>query len=133
MMASYRIIAWKDIPATVEARDDADAVTLPLSERFQALIERTLETPDTWEVALSGGADKKEAFERLIVEDKLGALALLRNLRNMAEAGVDRELIRVALEKMDASRVLPHRFIAAARAVVMQTRMPTRCKGSRAA
>ncbi len=38
-MARYRIIAWKDIPATVEARDDADAVTLPLSERFQALID----------------------------------------------------------------------------------------------
>jgi hypothetical protein len=38
-MASYRIIAWKDIPATVEARDGADAVTLPLSERFQALID----------------------------------------------------------------------------------------------
>jgi hypothetical protein len=38
-MASYRIIAWRDIPATVEARDDADAGTLPLSERFQALID----------------------------------------------------------------------------------------------
>jgi hypothetical protein len=38
-MASYRIIAWKDIPASVEARDGAEAVTLPLSERFQALID----------------------------------------------------------------------------------------------
>jgi hypothetical protein len=38
-MASYRIIAWKDIPATVEARDDADHVTMPLSDRFQALID----------------------------------------------------------------------------------------------
>ena len=38
-MASYRIIAWKDIPASVEARDGADAVTLQLSERFQALID----------------------------------------------------------------------------------------------
>lgn len=38
-MARYRIISWKDIPATVEARDDADAVTLPLSDRFQALID----------------------------------------------------------------------------------------------
>ena len=38
-MASYRIIAWKDIPASVEARDEADAVTLPLSERFQALLD----------------------------------------------------------------------------------------------
>ena len=38
-MASYRIVVWKDIPASVEAHDDADAVTLPLSERFQALID----------------------------------------------------------------------------------------------
>ena len=38
-MATYRIIAWKDIPASVEARDAADAVTLQLSERFQALID----------------------------------------------------------------------------------------------
>lgn len=38
-MASYRIIAWKDIPASVEARDGDDVVTLPLSERFQALID----------------------------------------------------------------------------------------------
>jgi hypothetical protein len=38
-MASYRIIAWREIPATVEALDDADHVTLPLSERFQALID----------------------------------------------------------------------------------------------
>jgi hypothetical protein len=38
-MASYRIVAWRDIPATVEARDGGDAVTLPLSERFQSLID----------------------------------------------------------------------------------------------
>ena len=38
-MATYRIIAWKDIPASVEARDAAGQVTLQLSERFQALID----------------------------------------------------------------------------------------------
>ena len=38
-MARYRIIAWKDIPASVEARDGADSVTLQLSERFQMLID----------------------------------------------------------------------------------------------
>ena len=38
-MATYRIIAWQDIPASVEARDGADSVTLQLSERFQALID----------------------------------------------------------------------------------------------
>jgi Virulence factor len=38
-VAVYRIVAWKDIPASVEAHDDADHLTLPLSERFQALID----------------------------------------------------------------------------------------------
>jgi hypothetical protein len=38
-MATYRVIAWKDIPAVVEASDGAEQVTVPLSERFQALID----------------------------------------------------------------------------------------------
>jgi len=38
-MATYRIIAWQNIPAAVEVRDDNGQVTLQLSERFQALID----------------------------------------------------------------------------------------------
>ena len=84
-------------------------------ELFKKLAEGTLEVPDTWEVALSGGADKKETFTRLLSERKLGALALLRNLRNMQQAGVDMDLIKDALENMKVERVLPFRFISAAR------------------
>lgn len=84
---------------------------------FFKLAENKLETPDTWEVALSGGADKKETFERLLREEKLGYLALLRNLRNMKKAGVDKKLVEYALASGDDSRVLPFRFVAAARAV----------------
>ena len=84
---------------------------------FKALVDRTLTPPDTWEVALSAGADKREAFERLLREGKLGYLALLRNLRNMVEAGVDEGLMREAiLARRGAGRVLPFRFVAAARA-----------------
>ena len=82
---------------------------------WKRLIEGRLETPDTWEVALSSGADKHEAWERLLRERKLGALALLRNLRNMQQAGVDEQLILTGLEQMKTGRVLPFRFIAAAR------------------
>lgn len=82
---------------------------------WKALAEGTLATPDTWEAALSGGADKRETWTRLMSERKLGALALLRNLRNMHAAGVDRALIREALAAMNVSRILPFRFIAAAR------------------
>lgn len=82
---------------------------------WKRLITGELATPDTWEVALSSGADKREAWERLLSERKLGALALLRNLRNMKEAGVSEGTVLDALHRMKSDRVLPFRFIAAAR------------------
>jgi hypothetical protein len=82
---------------------------------WKRLVNKELKTPDTWEVALSGGKDKKETWERLIKDEKLGALALLRNLRNMDEVGVDKKLIKKYLTSLDCSRVLPFRFITAAR------------------
>jgi 60 kDa SS-A/Ro ribonucleoprotein len=85
------------------------------AEVWKKLAGKTLESPDTWEVALSAGADKRETFARLLQERKLGALALLRNLRNMIEAGVDEALIRDGIRSMNAERVLPFRFITAAR------------------
>ena len=38
-MATWEIVAWRDIPAMVEARDAEGSVTLALSDRFQALID----------------------------------------------------------------------------------------------
>lgn len=38
-MATYQIVVWKGIPASVEARDGADTVTVSLSEKFQMLID----------------------------------------------------------------------------------------------
>lgn len=84
---------------------------------WERLINNELKTPDTWEVALSGGADKKESFERLLKEGKFGYLALLRNLRNMEQANVDRGLIKeTLLARKGAQKVLPFRYVAAARA-----------------
>lgn len=85
------------------------------ADLWKRLVDGKLVTPDTWEVALSSGADKREAWTRLLSENKLGALALLRNLRNMIEAKVDAKLIKSGIEAMDVRRVLPFRFIGAAR------------------
>lgn len=82
---------------------------------WKALADGTLAAPDTWEVALSSGADKRETWERLIGEGKLGGLALLRNLRNMEQAAVPDVTIRGALNSMQVGRILPFRFLAAAR------------------
>jgi 60 kDa SS-A/Ro ribonucleoprotein len=84
---------------------------------WKKLAENELESPDTWEVALSAGADKKDVFERLLRDNNLGYLALLRNLRNMVEAGVGRDLISDGLRNAKGfDRVLAFRFVAAARA-----------------
>ena len=81
---------------------------------WKKLVESTLEPPDTWEVALSAGKDKRENFERLLREGKLGGMAVLRNLRLMLASGVDPKLIRERLDK-GVARALPFRFVTAAR------------------
>jgi 60 kDa SS-A/Ro ribonucleoprotein len=81
---------------------------------WKKLVENTLESPDTWEVALSAGKDKRENFERLLREGKLGGLAVLRNLRLMVASVVEPQLIRERLGQ-GVARALPFRFVAAAR------------------
>jgi hypothetical protein len=90
---------------------------------WKKLIEGTLETPDTWEVALSTipkdvkdkESYKKGIWERLLTERKLGALALIRNLRNMTGLKVKKKLIKDGIKNLNGSRVLPFRFISAAK------------------
>src|SRR5580658_5312603 len=82
---------------------------------WKELVDGTLASPDTWEVSLSSGKDKRETFERLMAEKKLGGLALLRNLRLMQKAEVPRATIADAIEAMRTDRILPYRFITAAR------------------
>ena len=118
-------LAKYDRPGPVRLRDvlflvHAKPKAAEQAETWRKLAGKELDSPDTWEVALSGGADKRDTFERLLREGKLGYLALLRNLRNMAQANVDEDLVRKALlDRKGARRVLPFRFVAAARAAPM--------------
>jgi hypothetical protein len=87
---------------------------------WKRLAENELATPDTWEVALSAAgrvepAEKRAVWERLLIERRLGAMALLRNLRNLHSAGVSEPLVLAALAAVKTDRVLPFRFLAAAR------------------
>lgn len=98
------------------------APMVPTEKLFKALVEDNLKTADTWEVEFSTMEDKspqakKEAWEARLRDNKLGALALLRNLRNMTQVMVDTDLIKQGIADLQVDRVLPHRFIAAARAV----------------
>jgi 60 kDa SS-A/Ro ribonucleoprotein len=105
------VVRLRDVLFLCHARpNDADQAGV-----WRRLIEGNLFPPDTWEVALSGGGDKRAHWERLLAERKLGGLALLRNLRNMKDAGVKEDVVIHALSAMKTERVLPFRFLAAAR------------------
>lgn len=116
----YAFAKWQKSDAAIKLRDvlfltharpkDNEETLL-----FKKIVDQTLETPDTWEVSLSAGGDKKEHWTRLLSENKLGALALIRNLRNMQGVGVSDELIKAGLSQMKVERVLPFRFISAAK------------------
>jgi 60 kDa SS-A/Ro ribonucleoprotein len=93
----------------------AKPLTAEQALTWRQLIDGRLPSPETWEVRLSRGEQKREVWESMLMENRLGALALLRNLRNMQAAGVEPELVRHALEAIRIDRVLPFRFIAAAR------------------
>ena len=82
---------------------------------FQKVANRTLKTPETWETMLSAGKDKKESWTYLINKGKIGGLALLRNLRNMVKAGVDRKVIQKGLQSLSSSMLLPLDFLKAAK------------------
>jgi 60 kDa SS-A/Ro ribonucleoprotein len=109
-------VRLRDVLFLCHARpaDEAQAVL------WKRLVDNELATPDTWEVALSAagsgdGSNKRAVWERLLAERKLGAMALLRNLRNLHLAGVNEVLVLAALAEAKTDRVLPFRFLAAAR------------------
>lgn len=116
----YQLAKWDRDDRAVRLRDVLFLSHAKPEDEEQAalwsgLIDGTLPTPDTWEAALSSGADKRETWERMIADGKLGGMALLRNLRNMLAVGVPDATVRAALDSAKFSRVLPFRFIAAAR------------------
>lgn len=103
-------IKLRDVMFMVHPKPKGEAQT----ELFRKLAENELETPDTWESRMAGGEDKKTVFTDLLTRNKLGYMALLRNLRGMLQVGVDVDLIKSRILETKGS-VLPYRFIAAAK------------------
>lgn len=105
-------------------------------ELFNKIVEDTLETPYTWEVELSllGQQYKdetekvkalKEKWEELITSGKLGYMALMRNLRNILQANIDRRILKEVATRLSderqvrRSKQLPFRFLSAYRELVL--------------
>jgi len=73
-VATYQIVAWRDIPSGVEARDATDSVTVQLSDRFQMLIDSVamqlgLQDSDAYlEAWTRGAAQERPGSARAVAE-----------------------------------------------------------------
>ena len=87
------------------------------SEMWKRLLENKLATPYTWETELSANGNTKETWTKLIDSGKVGYMALLRNLRNIANAHPSNiNKVWQTIEDPDAvkrSKQLPFRFLSA--------------------
>jgi hypothetical protein len=127
----YQLLRWQEKGSAVSLRDvirivhpnptlatrQSASIPMTMSEAYSGIVAQTANAPDTWNVELSarGKAEKREVFTEQLAQRKLGATALLMNLRNMVESGVDQDLVRHALNNINVERILPFRFITAAR------------------
>ena len=91
-------------------------------EAWKDLIEGNLKSFDTWEVELSGAKDdteRREKLSELILTNKIGYMALLRNLNNIDKYNCNQEVIKHAQDRLQdskevwESKQLPFRFMTA--------------------
>lgn len=117
----YQLAKWDDQEKAIKLKDvlflcHAKPKNSEQGLLWSRLINKQMQIPWTWEVELSAGKDKKLVFEELIKAKKMPYFALIKNLRNMVQAGVNRELLKDAIENgMGKSKMLPFQFMTAAK------------------
>lgn len=84
-------------------------------ELYKRVAERSLAIPNTWENRLSAGESPKAVFTEMIESNTLGALAFLRNLRNMEQAGVEKKTILKGFSQVNSKWLLPLNYLSAAK------------------
>ena len=85
---------------------------------FSDLIMNTLPNEDTWETRLSvPGADKKAVWSSMLAEGTLGDMAVLRNVRNMMQAGVDQIAIANAIRGITSKYITAGQLVQAFKTV----------------
>ncbi|WP_265445552.1 TROVE domain-containing protein [Acetivibrio straminisolvens] len=78
------------------------------NDLWKRLLEDRLETPVTWETELSMKGNTKATWERLIEENRLGYMAMMRNLRNIINSGAS-NIDKVYAYLTDEERVLKNK------------------------
>lgn len=110
-------VKFKDVLKLTHAKPQTDAQ----QKLFNDIINDTLPKSERWETEISQYGNTAKVWARLIDENKLGYMAMLRNLRNIINAqpsNIERVYERIADKSAVLnSKQLPFRFYAAYREV----------------
>jgi hypothetical protein len=119
----YQLTKYKQAKKEVSLCDLFNLVHPKPKDKIQAkmwgsLLKGELKPPDTWEVLLSTTKDKASVWRQLIMEDRIGYMALLRNLRNIDQQTNNNVKKRACetianKERVLKSKQLPFRFYSA--------------------
>jgi 60 kDa SS-A/Ro ribonucleoprotein len=117
-----RMIGWAPNAVILRADEISEVLAyyqLAKQTLFDKIAEQTLQGPCAWETQLSTRGNSKEVWEQLIDSGKADYMALLRNLKNILDAGLDEERMEQVAAKLEdpdqvrRSRQLPVRFLSA--------------------
>lgn len=127
----YQLAKYRGEKKNWGLKDVVNLVRPRPTDAINALMKDELRNTDTWESKMSatkGDSEAKKAvWSELLKEKKLGYMALLRNLRNIAESG-DEETIKLAVDYLTNpvavknSRQFPFRFLSAYQALGGESR-----------
>lgn len=112
-----KAVKFKDVLKLTHARPTSEEQ----EKLFKDIMNDTLPIAERWETELSAKGNNKETWEYLIAENKLGYMAMLRNLRNILNAKPNN--ISKVYEKLEnkeevlKSKQLPFRFFSAYREI----------------
>ena len=108
-----KAVSFKDVLRICHPKPATDKA----SKVFNEILTDTLPVAKRWETELSARGNNKEVWEDLIAENRLGYMAMLRNLRNIINAGPDNiDRVYKKLSNKDEvlkSKQLPFRFLSA--------------------
>ena len=108
-----KVVSFKDVLRICHPKPATDKA----SKVFNEILTDTLPIAKRWETELSARGNNKEVWEDLIAENRLGYMAMLRNLRNIINAGPDNiDKVYEKLSNRDEvlkSKQLPFRFLSA--------------------
>jgi len=101
-------------------------LTHAFSPAIDKLMKWELAPADTWEVELSKNGNTIESWTRLLQEDKLWALAFIRNLRNMIQVWIWHDVLVSYLSKVDFTKLFPFQTIQSVDVCVRECTLSTK-------